>query len=252
MDINNKYGTLEVQKALMILLQRFDELCQSEGIKYSLDSGSLLGAVRHKGFIPWDDDLDVILDRENYNNLLRVIDKAPSLMVERITGNALWVDRIRLQGKTINGFAPTLDIFILDNVPEIKWKALFKKYTIFMLQGMLKPHLSLKKGTLTMKTCSLVTYLMGLLFPRKVKYKWYNMASQWWDKDKCTYGSCYNYTFKGIGKLFPTDALKRIIRVPFENIEVPIMEDYDVILSSIYGDYMTPPKEMERIPKHMK
>lgn len=253
MDTDNKYGTLDIQKELLLLLKEFDSFCVKEGIKYSLDSGSLLGAIRHKGFIPWDDDLDVILDRENYNKLIFTVDKAKSLVIERITGQALWVDRVRLQGaEAINGLAPTLDIFILDNVPDNKWKAVFKKYTIFMLQGMLKPHLSMKKGSLIMKLCSLISYMMGLFFPRKVKYKWYNMVSQWGNKDKCKYGSCYNYTFKGIGKLFPSDALKRIIRVPFESIDVSVMEDYDSVLTSIYGDYMTPPKEKERIPKHMK
>lgn len=60
MDVNNEYGTLEVQKYLLEVMKYVDTFCREHNIKYSLDAGTLLGAVRHKGFIPWDDDIDIV------------------------------------------------------------------------------------------------------------------------------------------------------------------------------------------------
>ena len=70
MDTRNEYGTLEIQKELLNLLRVFHKFCQDNNIQYSLAWGSLLGAIRHKGFIPWDDDLDVMMDRKNYNKFV--------------------------------------------------------------------------------------------------------------------------------------------------------------------------------------
>lgn len=66
-----KYLTLaELQGELLKLLLRFDAFCKERGLRYSLDSGMLLGAVRHKGFIPWDDDVDVDMPRPDYERLM--------------------------------------------------------------------------------------------------------------------------------------------------------------------------------------
>ena len=66
-----KYLTLaELQGELLKLLLRFDAFCKERGLRYSLDSGTLLGAVRHKGFIPWDDDVDVDMPRPDYERLM--------------------------------------------------------------------------------------------------------------------------------------------------------------------------------------
>ena len=69
MDIENKYGTLAIQKELLVLLKEFHSFCKRNNIQYSLAYGSLLGAVRHKGLIPWHDDLDIMVDRDNYSVL---------------------------------------------------------------------------------------------------------------------------------------------------------------------------------------
>jgi len=69
MDTENKYGTLEKQKKLLKLLKVFDSFCEEKGVRYSLAGGSLLGAIRHDGMIPWDDDLSygaVVLQTNNH------------------------------------------------------------------------------------------------------------------------------------------------------------------------------------------
>ena len=58
------------QKINLMLLKEFDRFCRKHDIKYRLEAGTLLGAIRHKGFVPWDDDCDVALTRENYQKLL--------------------------------------------------------------------------------------------------------------------------------------------------------------------------------------
>lgn len=253
MDIDNKYGTLEIQKALLGLLIKFDSFCQEKNISYSLDSGSLLGAVRHKGFIPWDDDLDIVIDRKNYNHLIKEINIENDLVIERMSQAALWTDRIRCKESDYHGsYYPTIDVFVFDHVPDSRWKALLKKLTIFMLQGMMKYNLSLKNGSLFMKICALVTYIMGRFFSHKVKYEWYIKVSQWGNDKYSKFGTCYNYVTSEVGTLYHSDMLEEIIMQDFEGLRVPIIADYDYCLRQLYGDdYMTPPSELQRKPQHI-
>ena len=66
--------SLEKQKLLMLeILLDFDKVCRNNGIRYSLAYGTLLGAVRHQGFIPWDDDIDVIVFRADYEKLIQIL-----------------------------------------------------------------------------------------------------------------------------------------------------------------------------------
>ena len=74
MEINDTLLKDIHNKQLNILLV-FDKICRENGFKYSLSSGTLLGAVRHKGFIPWDDDVDVVMPREDYEQFISVANK---------------------------------------------------------------------------------------------------------------------------------------------------------------------------------
>ena len=65
----------EVQEIELEILLEFDRICKEEGFKYQLFAGTLLGSIRHKGFIPWDDDIDVVMLREYYEAFLKIAQK---------------------------------------------------------------------------------------------------------------------------------------------------------------------------------
>lgn len=249
MDLKNEYGTLDVQKGLLILLKEFHSFCTLNKIEYSLAWGSLLGAVRHKGFIPWDDDLDVMMDRKNYNRFVQRICKSSKLICH-FNENGLWIDKIRLKFvNSKNKFLPTLDIFIVDNAPDgnIQKKILMLK--IMILQGMLKKNMNISKGSFVMRLCSLLTYLLGKVVSDKTKLSLYSKWSQKYNGCKTNKLAIYNSEFAYLHYLYDSDMMNSYSFVPFEDIEISIINKFDSCLRIMYGNYMIPP--LNKSPKHM-
>ena len=253
MDYDNKYGALEIQRALLTLLKEFDEFCQKEKIRYSLSSGSLLGAVRHKGFIPWDDDLDCIMEREEFNKFCMVVNNHNILRIEHLTESSLWVERVRFRKIEYEGnYQPTLDLFVIDNCPDNVLIANFKILIIKVLQGMIKYHLNLKKGNWFMKLCTFVTFLLGRLFSHKKKYDWYTKVAQWGNGKPTEFMKIYHDQWHALNYRYPREIIQNIKRFSFEDTTVCGFVEYDKYLRIIYGDnYMTPPEEENRVPLHI-
>lgn len=250
MDIENKYGTLSAQRGLLELLKEFHSFCQQNNIRYSLAYGSLLGAIRHKGFIPWDDDLDVFVDRANYNKLVQEIKQSEDLQMERDSVSSLWVDRVRRQVVSKGKYEPTLDILVLDNVPISGLKRKYKLFLILMLQGMIKPNPSLKKGSIVMRVCSVATFIMGKMFSIGIKKRWYRKVSQIGNSTQSKLIANYNGEFSDLKRCYPCDMMGNIIEWDFEDTKACIVADYDMCLTTQFGDYMTPPRESERRARH--
>lgn len=250
MDIENKYGTLSAQQGLLELLKEFHLFCLQNNIQYSLAYGSLLGAIRHNGFIPWDDDLDVFVDRANYNKLVQVLKHSNNLQVERDSVASLWVDRVRRKETSNGKYEPTLDILVLDNVPASGLKRKYKLLLIMMLQGMIKPIPSFDKGSVMLKLCSFVTFILGKFFPIGLKKCWYIKVSQIGNSYKASQIANFNGEYKDLTRCYPSDMMEHIIEHVFEDTKAFIVEDFDMCLTTQFGDYMTPPKESDRKPNH--
>jgi len=251
MDKENKYGVLRAQKSLLELMKEFHQFCKENDVVYSMAAGSLLGAIRHKGFIPWDDDLDVFVDRENYDRIVQLLACNDVLSVERDSVESLWVDRVRLKDESGKGeYIPTLDLLVLDHVPNGKLKKKAKLFFIMCLQGMMKPRVNLKKGPLPYRIASFTTMCMGKIFPNRWKKQWYRKISQIGNDKDSQYISNYNGAFADIGRLYPSKMMDQIEMHQFEDTQVCVVSDWDTCLRTHFGDYMTPPKESERKPKH--
>ena len=241
---DNEYGLLDIQSRLLELLIDFHNICSNSNIQYSVFSGTMLGAVREKGFIPWDDDIDVMMNMDNYNRLQSVLCFQEKYYLD--TEDA-WVPRFRCKDIE-NG--PFIDVFILAGAPQGLLR-IINIFKLMSLQGMLKKYTTHKKVSLLYKVLLFVTRIMGKVFPRK------RLIAKYWD---IGYGKSYNSEYYympnvGFGGLKYLLNRKKIDEgysvIDFEGIKVNIYKEYDYILRVLYGEsYMTPVNEENRIQYH--
>lgn len=247
MDNNNEYGVLEIQKQLLGLLKQFHSFCVENNIKYSLDWGSLLGAIRHRGFIPWDDDLDIMVDRENYIKLKKLIKGNDCLSFDITSPNTLWIPRIRNTFNVSNFiYLPTIDVLIMDNAPDNSKARQWRVFMMKILQGMLKVKPRFDKGNCVMRMAGTLVYWIGRLFGRERKLRWYNKLAQSSNRYPTKELTSYYEEYSCLGKYYRNDLMQEMVLVPFEDTEAYVVKDYHECLVTQFGaDYMTPIKTRE-------
>ncbi|MBQ6385741.1 MAG: LicD family protein [Lachnospiraceae bacterium] len=243
----NEYGTQDIQNELLDIMKTFHSFCEEHGIEYTLYGGSCLGAVRHRGFIPWDDDLDICVDRDNYNKLRRLFRKCRGLKMRK----TIWIYRIQKRdGKPIRGYVPTLDVFVIDHAPSRPVLFKLKNLCLATLQGMLKEEVSYEGFSPVYKMFLFVTHMMGKPFSVKLLRYWYDRASAIGNGSPAEMVHCTNTSFKWIQNRYPADTWAGRTLVPFEDAQFYIPSGYDRYLTICYGDYMKLPEKEERRPEH--
>lgn len=257
--------TVQVQSMLGRMLKDFDALCTEHGLTYWVDSGTLLGAVRHKGFIPWDDDCDVAMPRDDFNKLVQLHEKLPEYIFFEchITNPS----SIRLQTRLRHRYTRVketgvaepqglfLDVFTFDNynpdgsVPKGfgMCKRMNELATLNRWDAAKQSARSLKQYII--KLMAILFYLPNRFFPRwhvsmfggKVK-KYTEMAAQL-DTPYFSYG----YDLPWQHYKFKKDWVYPIQRMQFEDFTVNAPAQTEPYLQALYGsDYMTLPPEEKR------
>ena len=240
------------------LLNEFIRVCEEHNLSYYLGYGSLLGAIRHQGFIPWDDDIDVLMFREDFEKLCKVAPTAfkhPYFFQTPISekGNNFFRTHPQLRNSLTTGAIKEdinkninrgifLDIFILDNIPFEKIEE--HRRELNKLRGI---------GRFITSPLSLDCSLSRKI-KRSVKYILYNMLGGpiWAYKRFHKVASKYNnvecdlVAFNGIlyedGSIWPKTYWEETVIVDFEFLKVRVPKEYDKILTIRYGNYMTPDK----------
>lgn len=246
-------GSIEAAHAeLLRQLKALDAVCAGHGIAYSLHGGSLLGAVRHQGFIPWDDDVDITMTRAEYEKLRAVLAAGESeyrlffLHMPRFVPRAL---------PELEHFFWS-DIIVYDYISDNALARRLKIGGVMFLQAMLRT-----KGTLglmrgkdhgrgQMALFSLA-YGLGRLLPYRAKMRLFDAFCKHCFTGRRRTIHRSNDKLSGVRTCLPRELMETYTRVPFEDTELMIGARPQEVLTRIYGpDYMTPVQDVQNESEH--
>ncbi len=242
-----KLSLEEIHEELLCQLRDIVAICERHGIEYNMMCGSLLGAVRHKGFIPWDDDIDLLITRENFEKLRKIYPQECDPRFE-LTYLNTWTPRV--MNRDPEKAAAFTDFFILDSVPPAGWKRKVWYLKLHILQGMMKKNVDYSRFNLKNKIMLFGTHILGLPFSTEWKAKMYEKIST---QNPPSDEVCMSNGAFGLGQhIWNPEMFKEKITVKFEDVDVLIPARYDEVLTVLFGpDYMTPPPVEERVAKHL-
>lgn len=248
----NEYGTRKIQMEILDIMRYLDSFCRENDIRYSLSGGTLLGAVRHHGFIPWDDDIDVMFDRPNYEKLKKALET--NLDPNFVVIQPLWVKRLsKVTNERLKEEENCVDFFVFDNVPNSALRARLKIFLLRVLRGMLYKEIDYSRLSIKNKIFLFVTGLMGRPFSQSFKQKLHENVSQWGNHSKTEKITIYNTFLKQMSRIkYEADIVDEYMELDFEGEKFMAFAKYDSFLTELYGNYMELPPVEERVPAHIK
>lgn len=251
-------ATQDVGSYLLDILSEVDSFCKKNGIRYSLAYGTLLGAVRHKGFIPWDDDADILMPRPDFERFVSSFGKGRdgrySVLYDTDDESGKFIHffakvqdtrTISVQNNTTYRFGLNIDIFPVDGKPDD-------------LDEQLKVEKRLSHYSHRLNISQTKFNPFNFHEPLIPKIAAIARGAQYWF-DKCTadmksrpfegsrYAGSVSVRFNGLREVFPREMFENYISMRFEDREFSCFRDWDAFLRQQYDDYMQlPPVEKRR------
>lgn len=255
----------EIQEKCFGILQEIDRVCKCAGLTYYIYSGTLLGAVRHHGFIPWDDDIDLVMMREQYEKFPEACQKylnrdkfalqtiysdpfASNGWMKLHDKNTAFISGVRRMG-AMEGI--NVDIFPVDNAPDsdlvLKLRSKIIDKMNFIYQYRFQSHK--KKSSLKMRVFQKLISFIPPWNEAKFKeaYDRYIQHYNRYNTERVVYFSNAKYMLKVV----PRSCFDHVVELPFEKGSFPAPSNWQKVLEIRYGsDYMTPPPEAKRTTQH--
>ena len=257
-------STRQIQQIGLNMLKYLDALCTQHGLRYFLSGGTLLGAVRHQGFIPWDDDVDVMMPRPDYNRLLALLSdiRHPRFAFLRETAADYATPYLRLMD-THTQVLPTeyltqpiphlfLDIFPIEGLPdnERRCRAFYRKMRLYdiMYQSARKGKFRANERLKPLKTC--VHALAMLTGGTAAWCRRFDRAAQQIEFGTTQHAGVCLIAHYGMRERMPISVFADSVPVRFEDGMFSAPVGYDRYLTGLYRNYMQLPPEHQRISLH--
>lgn len=267
------YGAIEIYPGVSIrnmqqkikgILVYFMQLCEENNLRYWCTGGTMLGAIRHKGFIPWDDDIDVFMPRSDYERLYAIWPsigdkKRYSLCrttkekvyhqtdMQLVDLNTTFINKHSVNEDIEHGLS--IDIMPFEGVPDSKIARGIQIYHAIMYSVFNVQRLPDHQGKLLR---SLTAVLLSLAKSPEKRYRiWKHHETKFtqYDFDQSNSAKEMVTTLKALFHPYPREMFTTI-DVEFEDLIIKIPKGYDLFMRTIYGNYMELPPEKDRVPKH--
>jgi lipopolysaccharide cholinephosphotransferase len=256
-ELNNK-EMIDVQ---MEMLKDIDSFCKKNSIDYSLDGGTLIGAIRHHGMIPWDDDIDIMMVREQYDKFVSSYHSSKFILKSYDYRLESWLLATRVvdpstvilfnnnPSESPHGIWVT--VFPVDNAPDSSFLLKLKVWRIRVCKRLFearnffwRPYASTIKNLAALFVHCLVFY-----FPKDFWQIRAEKAIRWYN-DRRTKRKGFFAMWQEKPWTCSAQAYEKYLDWDFDGLLVKVLQGYDEYLTSQYGDYMTLPPIEERVPKH--
>lgn len=259
------YTLRKLQLMELQILKDIDAVCEKHNIRYFLAYGTLIGAVRHQGFIPWDDDVDLVMPRKDY---LRFHEAIQLEMGDKYTIESLvtkkdyyaFASRLRLNGtdypeeplEDVNTHPGIfVDIMPLDDVKTSKGIILnIRGYVSFWMSALRAIAHGTKFSQERYRMLARMLHILSYPFKGKLSQKMFEILAM----SSSQIGGDYLVNFTSFGNWKPSLVHKDVygegIKLQFEDGMFWAPKDYDTVLKQVYGDYMTPPPVEMQVAAH--
>lgn len=256
----------EIQDLSLDILKEVDRFCAENGINYSLAYGTMIGAVRHKGYIPWDDDIDVFMLREDYDRFAKTFKSDKYIFIDSNNTPDCYVAFGRVCDDTLTTSAQTvpwlgggrrtglwIDIFPLDPAPDdpVEFERLhrLKKHLLSYSYRIRKSYAKFEKGMNLKQLSQVFTHaVFHKNRSRQNAADYIRYIHYLYSQKPVSAQNHYTCNIASTLQQYDAADVQDYVMLPFEDTQFKVFAGYDNMLRKTYGDYMALPPKKDQIP----
>lgn len=258
----------EIQSVSLEILKVVSDICEKEGFRYCLAYGTLIGAIRHKGYIPWDDDVDIFMPRPDYDRFIKYFlennehehlklfnpdtCKDYPYMITRISDDRY---TIKMNNEKPYGMGVFIDIYPMDGMGQtmkeaVKYGKKGDRLSSLCYQATRKRYAVETTKTLARKILKLPAFVVAKICGKNIFQRKLAALANLKPYDESKYVGTVVWLVAGAKNIYERELFDELILVPYEQYEFRVPARYNEILTRYYGNYMELPPEKDRVGHH--